>query len=360
MAACERLWYNIAERQLYITGAIGATEYGEAFTYDYDLPNDTVYGETCASIGLMFFARRMLEAAPKSKYADVMERALYNCVISGMSLDGTKFFYVNPLEAVPVASEKDQLRRHVKIERQKWFGCACCPPNAARLLASIGSYAYTVNEGAVYQHLFIGGEVEHTVGGTKVAIAVETNYPWEGNVSVTFSPEQPVSFAYAVRIPGWCAKAAIRLNGQAAPHTLVDGYTVLEREWQQGDTIELNMEMPVRVVQANPRVREDIGKVAVCRGPMVYCIEQVDNGADLHLVKLGANPAFETTFAEDLLGGVVTLTSRSQAGDTEGWGVDTLYRQDTGEALVPKTLKWIPYYAWSNRGAGEMLVWVRR
>ena len=212
--ACERLWNNIVEKQMYVTGAIGATAYGESFTFDYDLPNDTVYAETCAAIGLIFFARRMFEITKDSRYADVMERALYNGVISGMSLDGTKFFYVNPLEVVPEASQKDFNKMHVKVERQKWFGCACCPPNVARLLASIGGYAYEVSEDSIYMNLFLGGDMEAVLNGKENRFHVETHYPWDGEVTVQVENAQDSEFLLALRIPGWCRDWSLQVNGQ--------------------------------------------------------------------------------------------------------------------------------------------------
>lgn len=203
---CEKLWENIVTKQMYVTGAIGATQHGEAFTFDYDLPNDTIYAETCAAIGLIFFSRRMFEITKESKYMDVVERCLFNGVISGMSLDGKRFFYVNPLEVNPEASEKDYNKKHVKPERQKWFGCSCCPPNIARLLSSIGGYAYECNENSVYMNLFVGGKIEAVLNGKKNVFKVETEYPWNGTVEINVENEEDSVFTYAIRIPDWCEK----------------------------------------------------------------------------------------------------------------------------------------------------------
>ncbi len=357
---CCDLFDNIATKQSYITGAIGQSSYGEAFTYDYDLPNDTVYAESCAQIGLMFFAMRMLELAPKRIYADLMERALFNGVISGMSLDGQSFFYVNPLEVVPEASEKDHLRKHVKVERQKWFGCACCPPNIARLLSSIGTYAHTVNEHRLYTHLFIGSQTTFQMNDTPISLALTTRYPWEETVEMCFTMEQSVCFDYAIRLPSWCTKHELLLNGNAVSYNIVDGYAVISRMWQSGDRLTLTLSMPVVMMKSNPKVRENIGKVAVMRGPLVYCLEEADNGNQLHRVSVGDCPNFKVQFEKDLLGGVVTLSSDGKFLCENQGEEHLLYTQVSTATYAEKPLKWIPYYAWANRGAGEMLVWVHQ
>ncbi|MDR3341485.1 MAG: glycoside hydrolase family 127 protein [Treponema sp.] len=360
LAACKELWQSVTERQMYITGSIGASPHGEAFSFDYDLPNDTIYGETCAAIGLVFFARRMLENVIDSQYADVMERALYNGVISGMSLDGQSFFYVNPLEVLPEASRKDTSKFHVKTERQKWFGCACCPPNLARLLASLGSYAYTTgDDGALFMHIYLGGRFTHSVNNRTINIKVDTRYPWDGEVTITLSPESPVAFVYALRIPGWCASYTLTVNNKVVSEKPDRGYIKLSREWKAGDTISVNFDMPVRVNMANPKVREDLGKVALSRGPVVYCMEEADNGPNLHLVSLGENRDFQIEYKPDVLNGVAVITGEGQALNDE-WPEHTLYQEASPMIYASRRITWVPYYAWANRGPGEMLVWIRR
>lgn len=357
--ACETLWNNITQRQMYVTGAIGSTQHGEAFTFDYDLPNDTIYAETCAAIGLIFFARRMFEITRESKYADVMERTLFNAVISGMSLDGTRFFYVNPLEANPESSLKDYTKKHVKIERQKWFGCACCPPNVARLLSSIGGYAYEQNADEIYMNLFIGGEIKAQLGGADQIFNVETGYPWNGEVKVRVANEADTRFTLAIRLPGWCENWKLKINGEdcfAAPE---NGYLRLSRVWKNGDCAELVMDMPVQLVEANPNVREDVGKVAVMRGPLVYCLEEADNGTLLQDLSLEEAAQFTEKFEPDLMNGIVTLSAPGRRVSMEGWSGDLLYRPYHGKKKEAQTLKFIPYYSWSNRKPGEMLVWVK-
>ena len=358
--ACQRLWDNMTHKRMYITGQIGSSDYGEAFTYDYDLPNDTVYAETCAGLSMVFFAQRMLQIQQKGEYADVMERALYNGTISGMSLDGTRFFYVNPLEVVPEASEKDQLRRHVKVERQKWFPCACCPPNLARTMTSIASYAAAYRADAYFQHLYLSGKAQATFSGVPTEISLDSHYPWEGDIHVTVNPEKPVSFTYALRIPGWCKAYTLTVCGKPFAGEIKDGYAYITREWQKGDQVELCLEMPVTLCYANLAVREDIGKVAVQRGPVVFCLEECDNGANLHQVYLPEQPQFTCQWEPDLLEGVMTLSCQGLRLVENQEAAGQLYTQEKNYSFVPAQLKWIPYYAWTNRTPGEMVVWVRQ
>ena len=359
LEACVRLWDNMTRKQMYITGGIGSSQYGEAFTYDYDLPNDTIYAETCASIGLVFFARRMLEITPKSEYADVMEKALYNGIISGMSLDGTKFFYVNPLEVVPEASLKDHLRDHVKPERQKWFGCACCPPNIARLLSSIGSYAYSLKENTMFMHLYMGGEISTNLSNNDVIFNVETEYPWNESINISLNMKVETNFELSLRIPEWCRKYTIKVNNEEVEYEIIDGYAYITKDWKNDDEINIYFEMPVEIMTSNPKVRENIGKVAIMRGPIVYCLEEEDNGADLHRVYVSNNPAFTYKYEKDLLGGVVTIEGNGEFIENQEWDEDKLYKSKGEIKFEDKKLKWIPYYSWANRNPGEMLVWVR-
>ena len=359
--ACRRLWRSIVSRRMYVTGSIGSSEYGEAFTFDYDLPNDTVYGETCAAIGLVFFARRMLDLEPKAEYADVMERALYNGVISGMQLDGRSFFYVNPLEVLPEASLKDQHKRHVKVERQKWFGCACCPPNIIRLVSSLEDYIASVHGGALYMNLYAGSDLMLSVDGQPVSLTTETNYPWDGKITVTVNPEKAAGFTLNLRVPAWCSAWTLKLNGEALDPAVTDGYIALSRVWNPGDRLELSLEMPVTFLSANPRIYEDAGKTAVSRGPLIYCLEEPDNGRNLHLLRLGdACPeACTAVWKPEKLGGIVEISTPGLRESDEGWG-DTLYSAGKSVLSAPATLIWIPYYAWANREAGEMRVWIRK
>jgi len=359
MKACDALWNNIANRQMYITGSIGQSAYGESFSFDYDLPNDTVYAETCAAIGLVFFAKRMASIAAKGTYADVIEKALFNGIISGMSLDGKSFFYVNPLEVIPEASLKDQGKRHVKIERQKWFGCACCPPNLARLIASLGSYIHSFNENALYTHLFTGSEAKIKIAGNDVSVKIETKYPWEEQVNISFAMSAKTKFKYYFRIPGWCGKYSICLNGIEQTCTVEDGYALIDREWTGGDKITIVFDMPVSFVISNPHVRENTGKTAVMRGPVVYCAEEEDNGPELFRLHagFGNSNSVIVKHEKDLLEGVTTISFTGKR--EKDWDCDALYHT-AGTVLEDKKIVLIPYYAWANRKAGEMAVWLNK
>lgn len=352
--ACDRIWNNIYQKQMYITGAIGASSYGESFTFDYDLPNDSVYGETCASIGLIFFAMRMLKIRPDSQYADGMERALYNTVISGISLDGTKFFYVNPLEILPEAIEKDQGLRHVKGERQKWFGCACCPPNIARILASLGSYIYTTDYNTIWQHLYIGNETAIQVQTKPIILKTSTSYPWQDKVVLEVYAKEGGSFTYACRIPGWCQSYMIRINKEEAEYTIKDGYAYLTKFLSDGDKVEIQFDMPVQFIKSNPNVRQNVGKTAVMRGPIVYCLEEEDNGKGLASIHLGEQRKTTLTYKEKLLDGITVITMNGYKEHQK----EELYYIESQIKKGEKELIFIPYYAWANRKSGEMIVWV--
>ena len=354
LKACETLWNNMVHQKMYVTGGIGATHIGEAFSFNYDLPNDTAYAETCASIGLVFFARRMLEIQAKAEYADVMELALYNGVLSGMALDGKSFFYVNPLEVLPEACHKDERKFHVKPIRQKWFGCACCPPNLARTVSSVASYAYTENDTTLFVHLYMGGTAE----GEKVKASITSEFPWDGHVSVTCESDTKEPYTFAFRIPGWCASYEKEIP-KGAEVEEKDGYLYVTKVWAKGETIRLNFPMEIQFLASNPLVREDAGRVAVKRGPVVYCMEEADNGKNLHLTKLCVNGEKTAEAADELGEHFVRVTAegrRMKLGDAEKQPLYHLYQKEEEEKTK---LKLIPYYMWNNRGEGEMQVWIR-
>ena len=360
LQACRTLWENVTRRRMYVTGGVGSTAHGEAFTMDYDLPNDTVYAETCASIGLIFFAQRMLRLEPRGEYADVMERALYNTVLAGMSQDGKSFFYVNPLEVWPEAGLKNPARRHVLTSRPPWFGCSCCPPNVARLLASLGEYTLTQTKDTVFLHLYAGGRTQLTIGGGPVLLSTTSELPWNGAVSIKLTTAQPREFTVALRIPGWCSSAHVRINGEDQPvhRDLRQGYVYLRRIWKEGDIIELELPMkPVRV-RATPAIRADIGKVAVACGPILYCLEEEDNGDELHEFVLPANSALRLDYDADLLGGCNVIYADGLRPNAAAWG-DEPYAADMAPTHYQTKMQFIPYYLWANREPGEMLVWVR-
>lgn len=357
-AACEKLWDSITKEKMYITGGIGGTHIGEAFSFPYDLPNDTAYAETCASIGLVFFARRMLEICSDAKYADVMELALYNGILSGMALDGKSFFYVNPLEVLPEACHKDERKFHVKPVRQKWFGCACCPPNLARLISSIGAYAFTEKEDTLFVHLYMGSTLKKMVGEREVQVRVDSQMPWDGEVAVTVEAKG-TEFVLAMRIPGWCEGAYTLEGAEQDEVSVKDGYLYVKKAWGESDTVKLHFAMPVRLVEADERVREDVGRVAVMRGPVVYCLEAVDNGENLHLLEV--EPEAEARVSDGEICGnqvKVVLMEGYRVVDTakkEG----ELYHVYKKKERKPVELRFVPYYTWANRGENEMEVWVR-
>jgi DUF1680 family protein len=355
--ACKRLFNNIMLKKMYITGGIGSEKRGEAFSYDYNLHNESAYSETCAAISLVFFAHRMLQLELNSDYADVMERALYNGVLSGVSLDGKAFFYSNPLAANPKPG--NDVDENVKTERQKWFGCSCCPSNVARLLASLGSYIYTRSEDEICINLFISGSASIDMENNPVAISQKTNYPWDGKVSVKVAPQTPADFKVCVRIPGWCGKYSIRINGVKMKLPARNGYVMIKRRWDSGDSIDIDFEMQATFVEADPRLRHDCGKVAIQRGPLVYCVEEADNGKFLYDVSVDtSNPAFSIIPGTSILKGVKVIVANASRRKFSGWG-GRLYRP-LESRLEKIRLKAIPYFVWANRKSGEMTVWLNR
>ena len=358
IAACDRLWDDIVGRQMYITGGIGSTVSGEAFTFDYNLPNDTMYCETCAAVGMIFFANRMLKNRLRGEYADVMERILYNSAISGMALDGKHFFYVNPLEVQPEASRLDPGKPHVLPVRPSWLGCACCPPNLARLIASLDDYIYTQREDVVAVNLFIGSTGEFELGEDKaLKITLETQYPANGYVKLMVSG----SGRLAVRIPGYVTDYVLKRNGERVTDNAEDGYIYLDGPFSD-DEIVLEFEQEPILWRAHPYVRSDAGKVALSRGPFIYCLEGVDNGEHLECLSIGSEAAFRYEEEEDdklgRIGVIYAEGLRQQVNEKRPLYVKAV-GIDNAEVMEPQELRFIPYYAWANRGENEMSVWIR-
>lgn len=329
--AMDRLWQSVAQRKMYITGGIGVQNHGEGFSGDYVLPNADAYCETCAAIGMVLWSHRLNLLHADAQYADVMERAMYNGVISGIDLSGEKFFYVNPL-----ASSGNH-------HRQPFYDCACCPTNVVRFISSVPGYVYTVSEQGVSVNLYAAGVGKiKTADGTELRIVQETDYPWDGKVRLTLDSASatPQPLRLSLRIPDWCEEAKLAVNSQAIdPLTVSSGYVHIDRTWQRGDTVELELPMTVRRVEAHPRVQANQGRVAVQRGPIVYCFEQIDNELPVQGIVLPSDPKFVARHRPDLLGGVTVIE-----------GVDRAGRKITG----------IPYYAWDHREPGAMVVWVRQ
>ncbi len=324
--ALERVWEDVVHRNMYITGAIGSTRKNEGFTEDYDLPNKTAYCETCASIGMVFWNNRMNLLTNEAKYANVLERSLYNGVLPGVSLEGDLFFYVNPLE-----SDGDHHRR-------RWYGTACCPSNIARIIPSLGNYIYLINDKELFVNLFIGSSTNLTFGETKVELTQKTDYPWDGKVSIKVNPSASVDFGLNIRIPGWCKSFQVALNGDAVSASVnEDGYLAFARKWSSGDEVTLFLDMPVELIVADPRVKENIGKRAIQRGPLVYCLEQTDNPKiNFDILSIDQDVVFSLHEGTGKLKEMKILKTATEKGE----------------------LTFVPYFAWDNREAGKMKVWV--
>ncbi len=361
--AVHRMWNSIVGKRMYVTGAVGSTHVGESFTYDYDLPNDTMYGETCASVGMSMLSRQMLLLEPKGEYADVLERELFNGAIAGISLDGKQYYYVNALESTPDGLDNPD-RHHVLSHRVDWFGCACCPANIARLIASVDRYMYTERDGGktVLSHQFIANEATFDSG---LYVVQRSDMPWSGHVEFEVNlaeGAQPVRFG--VRIPSWSANAyALAVDGEPCEKNVEDGFVYFDVFAGQTLRLTLDLDMSVKLIRANSHVRSDAGKVAIMRGPLVYCAEQVDNEGDLWTYRLtddarGADA--KTEYEPDLLGGVETIVIPAirEASDADG---SPLYSESEAcRQWEGSSLKLVPYYAWANREPGQMSVWIRR
>ncbi|MEW5984150.1 MAG: beta-L-arabinofuranosidase domain-containing protein [Acidobacteriota bacterium] len=354
LSALDRLWDNVVSRKLYLTGGIGATGAWEGFGPDYDLPN-SAYAETCASIANALWNHRMFLLEQDARYMDVYERAVYNAMLSGLSLSGDRFFYPNPLLSVG------------QHQRSPWFPCACCPSNLPRFLLSMPGHAYAVAGDRIFVNLFVAGRARANVAGREITIEQQTRYPWDGDIRLRMASAGPGTFALLIRIPGWARHQpvpgdlyrelvpagnvpVIRVNGVVAEWTSERGYAVLRREWSQGDEVQLSLPMPVRRVVSHPAVKANAGRVAIERGPLVYAAEWPDNGGHVLNLVLDDKAPLITRDRPDLFDGVVVVT-----------GPATAYRTGDGKATpAPSLLTLIPYYAWAHRGPGEMQVWMAR
>jgi DUF1680 family protein len=354
-SAVEKIWDNVVSKKIYITGGLGAKHEGEAFGDNYELPNKTAYNETCAAIGSVYWNNRMFLLTGDAKYIDVLERTLYNGLISGVSLSGNLFFYPNCL-----LSDGKYKFNQGSLTRKPWFDCSCCPSNVIRFIPSVPNYIYAHKDDCLYVNLFIAGKADVEMNKTSVEISQETDYPWDGKVVIKVNPKNSESFAVNVRIPGWAVgkpmpsdlysylsenpeKVTLKLNGEPIDIKTDKGYAVIDRKWSKGDTIELDLPMPIRRVIANENVKDDIGKTALVRGPIVYCAEWVDNDNKVLDMVVPDNAEFQTQYKKDLLNGLTVIT-----GDI------------LDESGNERKLTAIPYYAWSHRGPGEMTVWLPR
>jgi len=355
--AIDTIWQNCVGEKIYITGGIGARHNGEAFGNNYELPNLSAYNETCAAVANDYWNERLFLLHGDARYMDVLERTLYNGLLAGVSLDGTKFFYPNPLES------------DGHYERSPWFGCACCPGNITRFLPSVPGYFYARQKDRIYINLYAGGTADiHLDDGRKIRLTQETSYPWDGAVKINVGPEKASRFTLALRIPGWARNEAmpgglyhfadtntesvtLQVNGKTAPLKLENGYAKLDRKWKAGDVVTFNLPMPVRRIVASEKVKADIGRVALQRGPIVFCAEWPDNpnGKVRNLILPDDKP-LSATFEPALLNGVETISGKALAISKSA---------DGSIVKTEQNFKAIPYYAWANRGPGEMIVWLR-
>ena len=341
--ACQVLWDDVMETKMYVTAGLGPSAHNEGFTHDFDLPNQTAYAETCASVALIFWAQRMLHLDLDGKYTDILETALYNGALSGLSRDGTHYFYANPLESDGSA------------ERWEWHTCPCCTMNVSRLVASVGGYFISTSQDGIAFHIYGGISSTQTVGGTKVTVRETSNYPWSGDVKIAIDPEAPAKFDVKLRIPGWAKSYSLKINGTAVADKPVNGYVTINRTWAKGDTIALDLPMPPERLYAHPGVIMDAGRVALKRGPLVYCVEEADNpGGSVQRLKLPRESELKASTRADLFNGAVTLSAKATSIDTSEF--KDLYRTSPPKE-TEATLTALPYYLWANRSKGAMVVW---
>ncbi|HVT12681.1 MAG TPA: beta-L-arabinofuranosidase domain-containing protein [Fimbriimonadaceae bacterium] len=344
-SAIEQVWHNLTRKRMYVTGGIGPSSSNEGFTGDYDLPNLSAYAETCAACGLAFWGRHLAETTGASEYADIVERAIYNGAMSGISLSGDRFFYTNPLES------------RGTHQRVPWFECACCPPNIARLIGSMGWYVASVSDDAFWIHIPAGFDATATINGVKVSISCLSDYPWSGKFTIAVNPEHPVDFELRLRIPDWADEVDTELPGLQEQSAWDQGYAVFSKRWHKGDTLRVDLGMEPKWMECHPLVRDNLGRVALTRGPLVYCAEEHDLGFAPQLF-VADTEAPLTTQHEELLGGVVTITAEGFADD-EAF-VDDLYAPEGSLGTRDAVARFIPYFSWCNRGPNSMQVWVRR
>jgi len=359
--AIDKIWENEVSKKIYVQGGVGAKGDGERFGDNYELPNATAYNETCAAIANVYFNHRMFMLHGDSKYIDVLEKTLYNGLISGVGMDGKSFFYTNAMQIKNSYSHND-----MEGERSGWFPCSCCPTNIARLIPSIPGYVYAQQDNDVYVNLFVSGDANILVNNKPLQIVQQNNYPWDGALRFNISPKSPLAFNLLVRIPGWAdnraiasdlykfanqsdKKVEIKINGQAANYTMKNGYAVLSRTWKKGDVVEVSLPMEVRRVVANEKLKDDIGKIALQRGPIVYCAEWTDNNGKASNIIMPANAVMTTEFKPDLLNGVMVIKSDVP--------VVLINKESNVISTSRQTMTAIPYYAWAHRGKGEMLIW---
>jgi hypothetical protein len=359
----------MVSKKIYVQGGAGAIGSGERYGDNYELPNATAYNETCAAIANVYWNQRMFQLHGESKYIDVLEKILYNGLISGVGLDGKSFFYTNAMQVTGInvaATDNGFTNGNVEAARSGWFECSCCPTNVARLLPSVPGYMYAQKDDKIFVNLFAGSEAKLNVSGKPLTIVQQNNYPWDGNLKFIVSPKNSLPFTLMIRIPGWAkseaiplnlyafqnapaTKVIIKINGVETSYDVENGYAVLNKIWKKADVVEVLLPMEVRRVTASAKVKDDAGKIALQRGPVMYCAEWVDNNGRAANIVLPANTVFTTEHHSDLLNGVTILKAEATVvvTDAKEAKVNTVNQQFTA----------IPYYAWANRGKGEMMLW---
>jgi uncharacterized protein len=363
IAASQRFWNDLTEHQMYVTGGLGPAHANEGFTFAYDLPNETAYAETCASIALVFWAQRMFRLDPHRRYIDVMERALYNGVMSGVSYEGEHFFYANPLTSYPHVNPYEHwsgIHTQAHYRREEWFFCACCPPNLARLVAGIGDYFYATQGDTLYMNLYNANTARITMQSTPVQITQATHYPWDNSIQISVQPEQPTQFTLALRIPEWCGDFDLRVNGSPLSVEPIKGYAHVQRIWSHGDEVQISLHMPVERILPNPDIRHDAGSIALQRGPVIYCLEEADNGKRLANVTIPREARLMAAQDHHLFNGIGAITGDALRLEPATWAGGLYQPQSrTPMQAAPFTFKAIPYAYWANRAPGEMRVWLR-
>lgn len=358
MNACVRLWDNMVSRRMYITGGIGSSGILERFTTDYDLPNDENYSETCASIGLAQLGKRMAKITKDASYVDVVERALYNTVLSGIAIDGKSFFYVNPLEVWPDNCMPHTSKEHVKPSRQKWFPVACCPPNISRTLASLGQYLYFQEKNKLYVNLFVSNEAKVTLNQSEFNLELKTKFPFENKIELNIKACESKKAAVYVRVPGYARNYHVLINGKLYEEMRIEkGYAVIEKVFHE-DKLVIKFESPAEYVRANPKVRADSGKTAIIKGPLVYCLEEIDNGGNLASIYADTRQKLVESYDEEMLDGVLVVSGKGKRLKSTGWAGNELYKT-MKPVLEDIIFKAIPYCFWCNRQPGEMAVWLK-
>ncbi|MBN1900437.1 glycoside hydrolase family 127 protein [Candidatus Sumerlaeota bacterium] len=345
ISAVNNLWENVTKKKMYITGGIGARHEGEAFGDDYELPNESAYSESCAAIGNALWNHRLALLYGDAKYADTMEQIIYNGILCAVSMEGGKFFYVNPL-----ASRGN----HHRLE---WYGCACCPTNILRFIPQIGEYVYARNEKEIFVNLYVAGRAKIRLNDQEIFLLQETDYPWNGNIRIAIDAKNPADFSLLLRIPSWCENWNAKLNGVKIENPKIEkGYLIITRKWEKDDYINLYVDMPVQRIQSHPNVKSNQGRIALQRGPIIYCVESCDHSENVYSLSLPRHAELKTEFRPDISCGVVVIKAKAQMLENESVSDGLYFPVKSKIKEIEMTA--IPYFAWDNREPGEMLVWI--